>query len=64
MSRGLQQFVPADTLRNPNPSEQELQQILDATYAVVAGVNPADVQGQSLYGQGMGTMRGWLKGEQ
>ena len=64
MSRGLQQFVPADTLRNPNPSEQEIQQILDATYAVVAGVDPADVQGRALYGQGMGTMRGWLKGEQ
>lgn len=63
MSRGLQQYVPADTLRNPNPSEQELQQILDATYAVVAGVDPSEVQGRPLYGEGMGTMRSWLEGE-
>lgn len=63
MSKGLQQYVPADTLRNPNPSDQELQQILDATYAIVAGVDPSEVQGRPLYDEGMGAMRSWLKGE-
>ena len=62
MSRGLQRYIPSDTLSNPNPSEQEIQQILDATYAVVAGVQPGDVQGRPLYDQGMGTMQSWLKG--
>lgn len=62
MSRGLQQLVPADTLKNPNPSQEEIQQILDATYAVVAGVDPSEVQGRALYEQGMGTMRSWLRG--
>ena len=64
MSRGLQRYIPSDTLSNPNPSEQEIQQILDATYAVVAGVQPGEVQGRPLYDQGMGTMRSWLKGGQ
>ena len=64
MSRGLQRYIPSDTLSNPNPSEQEIQQILDATYAVVAGVQPGDVQGRPLYDQGMGTMQSWLKGGQ
>jgi predicted chitinase len=63
MSRGLQRYIPTDTLTNPNPSDQEIQQILDATYAVVAGVDPQEVQGRPLYGQGMGTMQSWLKGD-
>lgn len=63
MSRGLQRYIPADTLTNPTPSEQEIQQILDATYAVVAGVDPQEVQGRPLYDQGMGTMQSWLKGD-
>lgn len=64
MSRGLQRLVPADTLANPNPSEAEIQQILDATYALVAGVSPDQVQDRPLYDQGMGTMKSWLGGEQ
>lgn len=63
MSMGLLENIPSDTLSNPNPSEQEIQQILDATYAVVAGLQPEDVQGRALYDQGMGTMRDWLKGD-
>lgn len=62
MSRGLEQYIPADTLSNPNPSEQEIQQILDATYAIVAGVSPDEVQGRPLYQQGMGKMQTWLTG--
>jgi len=63
MSRGLEQYIPADTLSNPNPSEQEIQQILDATYAIVAGVSPDEVQGRPLYQQGMDKMQTWLTGD-
>ncbi len=63
MSRGLEQYIPADTLSNPNPSEQDIQQILDATYAIVAGVSPDEVQGRPLYQQGMGKMQTWLTGD-
>ena len=62
MSRGLEQYIPADTLSNPNPSNQEVQQILDATYAIVAGVSPDKVQGRPLYQQGMNKMQTWLTG--
>ena len=62
ISRGLEQYIPADTLSNPNPSQQEIDQILDATYAIVAGVSPDEVKGRPLYDQGMGTMRTWLTG--
>jgi len=62
ISRGLEQYIPSDTLSNPNPSQQEIDQILDATYAIVAGVSPDEVKGRPLYDQGMGTMRTWLTG--